>query len=424
MRTWHSPIGFAVLLISLGSAAALATEEERAPEGFIAEFMAAVVHGKPSLDVRFRWENAKIDGLDRSNALTVRTRLGYGSRPLHGVSGFLEFENVATPKPSLFFDGTNGSGASKSIVADPDTTEANRFWLLLDREDWLGSSLKVGRQRIKLDDDRWVGNVGWRQNEQTYDAVRFQSSLGHDRLLVQYIFAWETKRIFGDRGPANRRDFGMESHFINLSYDVVDALKFTAFIYLIDANDPFAANSSNTYGFRAVGKTSMTESLDALYEVSWAYQTDAGDNAVDYAANYYHISAGLDLDAVGRIKLGFEVLGSDGGKAQVVTPLATLHAFNGFSDAFLDNGGPRGLRDTYVMLVPAIPIKNVALKFIFHQFHSDQGSDDLGQEYDIVASYRYNKTLSFLYKFAYYDEGKSGSPESRMRNSLQTTFKF
>lgn len=216
----------------------------------------------------------------------------------------------------------------------------------------------------------------------------------------------------------------MESHVVNVSYDIVDALRFTGFIYLIDANDPFAAISSNTYGFRVVGRAAMTESLDSVYEASWAYQTDAGDNAVDYGANYYHVAAGLDLDAVGLIKLGFEVLGSDGGKAQVVTPLATAHAFNGFADAFLNNGGPRGLRDLYVMLVPAIPLKNVKLKFIFHQFHSDRGSDNLGQEYDIVASYRYNRYLSFLYKFAYYDEGNSASPQSRTRNSLQTTFKF
>jgi hypothetical protein len=32
--------------------------------------------------------------------------------------------------------------------------------------------LTLGRQRINLDDQRFVGSVGWRQNEQTFDAVR------------------------------------------------------------------------------------------------------------------------------------------------------------------------------------------------------------------------------------------------------------
>lgn len=414
-----------MLLVMLCSVAAIAVEEEKTPEGFIAEFMDAVVHGKPSLDVNLRWGNAKIDKRKSSNAITLRTRLGYGTKPLHGVSAFLEFKNVVSPKPSGYFDGTDGSNASKSIIADPEVIEANRFWLMLDRKDWLGSSLKVGRQRIKLDDDRWVGNVGWRQNEQTFDAVRLQSQLGHDRLLVQYIFAWENNRIFGDEGPANRRDFGMKAHFVNLSYRIAEALKVAAYVYLIDADDPFATTaSSNTYGFRATGRTSMTESLDSVYEASWAYQTDAGDNTLDYGAHYYHLSAGLDLEAVGLIKFGYEVLGSDDGKAQILTPLATLHRFNGFADAFLNNGGPRGLRDVYVVLAPAIPIQKVELKFIFHQFHSDQGGDDLGQEYDLVTSYQYNEHLSFLYKVAYFDEGKSGAPESRLRNSVQTTFKF
>ena len=419
-RRWLIAVGLVSLLVQ-GAAAA---EDEKAADGFVDEFIGAMIGGKISFDVNLRWENAKIDRLKTSNAITVRTRLGYGTRPLYGVSGFLEFENVATPKPGLYFDGVDASSANKTIVADPEVTEANRFWLMLDREDWGGTSIKAGRQRIKLDDDRWIGNVGWRQNEQTYDAVRFQSHLGQDAVLVQYIFAWETNRIFGDQGPANRRDFGMKSHWLNVSYEFGDFLRATGFVYLIDANDPFSANSTNTFGLRATGRTSLTDSLDGVYEASWAYQMDGGDNAVGYDAFYYHVAAGLDLDDVGLVQFGYEVLGSDDGKAQVVTPLATAHKFNGYADAFLTNGGPRGLRDVYVVIAPALPLDKVTLKLIVHQFYSDQGGDNLGQEVDVVALYRCNQYLSFMYKLGYYDEGESGSPESRTRHFLQTTFSF
>ena len=122
--------------------------------------------------------------------------------------------------------------------------------------------------------------------------------------------------------------------------------------------------------------------------------------------------------------LGYEVLGSDAGNAVVATPFATAHKFNGFADAFLDNGGPRGLRDVFISITPAIFIDKLKLTAIFHQFYSDQGSDDLGQEYDAVASYAINQYLQVLYKFAYYDENNRRSPSSRVRSVLQSTFKF
>ncbi|MGL1204265.1 alginate export family protein, partial [Vibrio parahaemolyticus] len=40
------------------------------------------------------------------------------------------------------------------------------------------STITVGRQRITLDDQRWVGNAGWRQNEQRFDAARIETRLG------------------------------------------------------------------------------------------------------------------------------------------------------------------------------------------------------------------------------------------------------
>ena len=419
-----------VLLVALSplwTAAATAepeSHESASSDGLFEQVIASITNGKVALDVNLRWENAKIDRRERSNALAVRTRLGYGSRPLHGVSGFVEFENVASPTSGSYFDGVERDDDGQTIIADPSATEANRFWLMLDRQDWGGTSIKVGRQRIKLDDDRWVGNVGWRQNEQTYDAVRLQTHLGHDGLLIQYIFAWETHRIFGDRGPANRRDFGMKSHLMNLSYDFGAFLRATGFVYLIDVDRSFSRFTTNTFGVRLAGRSTISDALVSVYEASWAYQQDGGDGTPDYDAFYYHVAAGLDLADIGLVKVGYEVLGSDSGNAQVLTPLATAHKFNGYADAFLTNGGSRGLRDIYVVVAPTLPVKALTLKLIFHQFYSDQGSRNLGQEVDAVVLYQCNQYLSFMYKLAYYDEGGSSSPESRTRHFVQTILRF
>ena len=416
----------AVLAMSVGVTvfAGAAHAEEAPSESTLDTLLSAITQGKPIFDFRLRYENGDADGLNASNALTARTRLGYQTSPIWGIQGLLEFENVATPNGSDFFEVVEVNQSGQTPIADPEVTAVNRFWLRFAKKEWAGLDIKVGRQRIKLDDDRWVGNVGWRQNEQTFDAVRGQTTLGIEGLLAQYIYTWEVNRIFGDQGPAGTRDFGQNSHFINLSYQVAPQLKAVGFAYLLDTNDPFAGNGSNTFGFRLTGKIPVSDKIALNYQGSYAFQTDAADNPVDYEANYGFAELGLAFAKVGTVAVGYEVLGTDNGDAVVVTPFSTAHKFNGFADVFLNNGGARGLRDVWASIAPAIPIENVKMKFIFHQFYDDQGGDNLGQEYDIVASYKLNKYVSFLYKFGYFDGGKDRSPPTTVRNFLQTTIKF
>ncbi|MAG31029.1 MAG: hypothetical protein CL908_09085 [Deltaproteobacteria bacterium] len=394
----------------------------------------ALAGGKPLLDVRLRWENADQDGLQRSNAVTVRTRLGYQTKPIYGVSGLLEFENIASPLPSGYWDTIEGNDSRQTGVADSEVFAANRFWVNFEKPEWAGLKLKTGRQRIKLDDDRWVGNVGWRQNEQTYDSTRLQTDLGIDKLLAQYMYVWEVNRIFGEpsgSSSAGKRDRGQSTHFFNVAYQVADPLKVVGFIYLIDANRVNSSTPANdmgsyTYGMRVNGALPVSDELKLSYIASYAYQEDDANesNSLDYHAHYYNLETGLALEDIGSIGVGFEVLGTYNGEARVVTPFATGHKWNGFADAFLDNGGGRGLRDFYASVAPKIPCEGVSLKFIFHQFYDDKGGDNLGQEYDGVAGYKVNKHLSFLYKVAYYDGGKNRSKPSVVKNILQTTFKF
>jgi hypothetical protein len=415
------------LLANLISWTALAAEEETEDaelESAIDQVLNAIPGGKIILDVNFRWEYAKADQFQHSHSATVRTRFGFETKPVFGFSGLIEGVNTASPKPSAYFDGVENNDGPQTIVADPERTDINRVWLALDRKDWAGLKLKGGRQRIKLDDDRWVGNVGWRQNEQTFDAARVETNLGLEKLLLQYIYSWEVKRIFADEGPPPQRDFSPRSHFLNLAYDHSTAIKAVAFVYLIDPSDStFRTFGSASYGIRFTGSVNLTDTLSVPYQASYAYQEDWGNNQVSYGSNYYMLEGGLKANDVGTLSAGYEVLGSDR-DAGVVTPFATAHKFNGFADAFLNNGGTRGVRDLYGAIAPAIPIKGVTFKFIFHQFWDDQGGDNLGQEYDFVTTYQVNEYVGFLYKFAYYNGGKKPTFLTTTRSTLQTTLKF
>lgn len=393
-------------------------------DGLFKEALSAAMGGKPILDVNFRWVYAKQDQLDGSHAPTGRTRLGYQTGSLRGFSGLLEMVNTVSPASGAYFDGVETNDDGQTIVADSERTDVNRAWLGFAREEWAGLDLKGGRQRIKLDDDRWVGNVGWRQNEQTFDAVRLQTTLGIEKLLVQYIYAWEVNRIFADQGPAGRRDFDPRSHFMNVAYHHGPALRSVLFAYLADpADETFRGFGSQTYGLRLTGDIPLGGQLSLPYQASYAFQQDWGDNPTSYAAHYALVEAGIALERVGTLSAGFELLGSDR-DAVVVTPFSTAHKFNGFADVFLNNGGPRGLRDFYASIAPAIPLAGVKLRLIYHRFWDDQGGDLLGQEYDAVASYDINRYVGFLYKFAYFDGGKKPAFRTTTRSTLQMTVKF
>ena len=383
-----------------------------------------ITGGKPILHMVARWEYAKIDKLQHSHGATVRTRLGYQTKPVYGFTGLAEMVNTSSPTPSAYFDGIEANDGPQTIVADPERTDVNRVWLGFKKKEWAGLDFKAGRQRIKLDDDRWIGNVGWRQNEQTYDAARLQTNLGMEKLNLQYVYVWQVNRIFADKGGAGTKDFGPRAHFVNLSYKANKKINATAFAYLIDPNQAnFRAFGSATYGVRFTGALPISEKLSFPYQASYAYQEDYGSNQTSYGAHYYMLQGGVKVDKLATISAGYEVLGTDN-DARVVTPFSTAHKFNGFADAFLNNGGTRGLRDLYASIAPAIPVKGLKFKFAFHQFWDDQGGDNLGQEYDFVTSYAINKYVSFLYKFAYYDGGNKPAFSKRTRSTLDMTVKF
>lgn len=66
------------------------------------------------------------------------------------------------------FDSGAGARRDRPAVIDPAGVELNQLWLA-----WKGErgGATLGRQRLQLDNQRWVGNSGWRQNEQTFDAL-------------------------------------------------------------------------------------------------------------------------------------------------------------------------------------------------------------------------------------------------------------
>lgn len=371
---------------------------------------AAIGNSKILVNSRLRWEYADQSGLRAANAETLRTRFGITTAPLYGFQGMLEGENVTSLGNENDYNaaGSNPGGAGRTIIADPPTTELNQVWLSYVTTNYLPTMVKGGRQRIVLDNARFVGDVGWRQNQQTFDAATIESTPVKD-LDVYYGYIWDVHRVFGNvsglPAASPNHDFKSSSHLINVSYSGVPYAKLTGYTYLLDLdlNNGTATrynNSCATYGGSITGKIPAGKKLSFDYRGEFAYQTDYAKSTVNYGADYYtvELSANVKPFVLGG---GYEVIGSDNNQG-FRTPLATLHAFDGWADVFLVTPA-LGLQDIYGFAQVTLPKIGLPIRFVYHKFDSDKGGQDYGQEFDAVVTKKLGKYWTAIAKYSHYD---------------------
>ena len=357
-----------------------------------------LAQGKFLLNMRYRYEYADQRTKNVSHANTLRTRLGYQTPMIGGFQALAELEDVRIIGNEDNYNQSGGIGpADRTVIADVKDTELNRGWLSYTTQE--GTLFKVGRQLITLDKGRFLGSVGWRQNEQTHDAISLTTVPWEDTTLF-YSYIDRVNRIFSNEHPDG--NFDSQSHLINLSYSGLSAGKLTTYAYLLDFGNSLP-NSTHTYGGSFTGTKPATEEIELNYHAEFAWQTDAGDSPLDYNTEYYHLALGGTYKQF-TLTGGYEVLGTDN-DVGFKTPLATLHAFNGFADAFLTTPGD-GLHDIYIKADLKLPW-DWKLGLAWHDFESDGNGANLGQEWDAVLSRKIDKNWTFLIKAATYDGGDS-----------------
>ena len=212
-------------LLSLAIASATLAQGAFAAE----ELSNLFTQGKPILDARYRFENVdQNNDLRDANAQTLRTRAGFQSGQWYGLSGLLEVDNVSRIGDDAYNSTRNGQ-KEYAVVADPDGTEVNQALLRYDHK--LGSAV-LGRQRINLDNQRFIGSVAWRQNEQTFDGALTQLK-PLDGLTLSYAYLDQVNTVFGpDNGRydnvTNPANIDGHSHLINAQYVFMPQLTATA----------------------------------------------------------------------------------------------------------------------------------------------------------------------------------------------------
>jgi len=353
------------------------------------------------VELRARYEGVDQDGKDKdATAATLKSRITVNTGSYSNFSLGLEVDKV----DALVDDyAVPGQASDYPVVADPQGTDVNQAFIKYANN---GFSTVVGRQRVLHNNQRFVGGVGWRQNEQTYDGVRVEYKA--DAFSVDYSLI---HNINGITASNTKGDF----HLVNAKYNINKAHKLAGFAYLLDY-DTAVANSSSTLGGLYNGKFG-----DFLVNASLASQSDNGDNPTSYSAMYVNAEAGYNFNAV-TVLAGYELLGSDDGKAAFNTPLATKHKFNGWADKFLATP-KEGLQDVYVTAKGKV--SGVKWAATYHTFSSDVDSIDFGGELNLVATYQINKNYGVLVKAANYSEGDAGvAPTDTNKFWVQMTAKF
>ncbi|MDR6832551.1 MULTISPECIES: hypothetical protein [unclassified Sphingopyxis] len=356
----------------------------------------------PLGEARLRHETVDQDGLpEDASALTLRVRAGVEAKAGRW-SALVEGQgNLGVVDD--YFDGLQGV-ATRPLIADPENIALARAQV---RYASPAFAVTAGRQRLGFDDERFVGSVGFRQNGQSFDAVRAEITPAKG-VKAEVAYAWSVRTIWGiDGAGARQRAVSGDNLFANLSART-PAGKVAVFAYMVDQDEAAMQAfrlSSQSYGVRLDGSQPLGKAKVA-WQLSYARQSDWHRNPNDYAADYWLADVAVDFGGP-RVGVGYEILGADDGAAltSFQTPLATGFKFQGWADKFLITP-PDGVRDLYASAgwgwKTAGLLKGVTLQAVYHDYRSDRTSRSYGDEIDLLASAKLGKVTASA-RYAHYE---------------------
>ena len=372
--------------------------------------IAATPDSSTSLEARLRFEQVDDDGFaNKAEATTLRVRAGHKFTFTPAWSALVELEATGHLGADDFNSTDNGRTAYP-VVVDPDSTELNQA-----RVDYTPSAttrVSVGRQRLAYGNHRFIGNVGWRQNEQTFDAIDSQFS-PLEGMTLRYSYLDRVQRIFGEdhRNP-NLARWNLNTHLIDLSYKLGPG-QLSGYAHFFD-NDTLPLSSHKNFGLRYAAQSAADAQLGWQASIEAARQRPYADGADSIRANYFAAEGGLRWSG-NLFTAGVEQLGGDGAYG-FQTPLATLHAFNGWADRFLTTPA-NGLEDRYLGWKRGFG--QFSAQLVYHDFQADRGGADYGNEWDAALGWNLSQKWNALFKYASYDSDGFGASVDKLWLSLE-----
>jgi len=395
-------------------------------------FESLLSRARLSTDIRFRYQFLEQDDFElNADSATLRVHSALEFDLTDKTTFLVEGEGIVG-LVNEFNDGT-GNNPQFPTIPDPNGVKLNRLQLatsIIPK-----TRITLGRQRIAIDDSRFIGTFDFRQNDQTIDGVRAETRLFGPGVLDVGYFNQVNRPLGNDNINGV---FEGDSFFVNYGSQTPVG-RISAFHYSTELEtQPFADNqsaavpategpltgmnfSSRTTGVRILGRRHWDD-FGLVWEGAFARQSDIADNPLDYTANYG--LAALTIEPKNwTINLRGEVLGSGDGQG-FQTPLGTLHKFQGLSDQFLVTPED-GVRD-YSALVQYNfgqigPFSAVKAFARHHWFEADTDGQNFGQELNLSLSAKLNQS-KFVLEFARYDADQFSEDNQSVFVTVQTSF--
>ncbi|MCK5353786.1 MAG: alginate export family protein [Methyloprofundus sp.] len=351
-------------------------------------------YGQIKFDLRYRYENVHITNdlpVKTANANTLRLRAGYLTPDFFNLQAYIEYEgNLAMQED---FNSLRNGYTHYETVADPQVQELNQFWLTY--KGIPGTLIKGGRQRIELDNERFIGNDDWRQMEQTFDSLLI-SNQSISNLTLNFIYIGQVQTVISTLQTINLP-------ILNFSYQFGRFSTLTGYAYWL-ADYDHAENSTQTYGVRMHGAPRLKHDIRLSYDIGYSNQGSYKNNPASYNLDRYNILLGATYVGI-TLKSGMEQLNGNGTYA-FQTPLGTNHGFQGWADKFLLTP-TTGVRDIQATIDKSF--YGVKFMFAYHYFSSSSGNGEYGDEYDFLVSKRFGEHYQLLAKYAYYNADNSSA---------------
>ena len=370
----------------------------------------AVPASGPTLDLRLRSEWVDDGAFARdAQALTLRARAGWRWTGSAHWSAQVEVEATGHLGGEGYNSSANGH-VDFPAIADPDDTELDQAWLA-----WTPSPatrLALGRQKLAYDNQRFIGAVGWRQNEQTFDALdaTHATKVGWK---LRYSYLDRVQRVFGDDNPNPLlARWQLDAHLLSAAHALGPGT-LTGYAHFID-NQSLPATSHRNLGLRYALRRERKPGPGLFLNLELAKQDDHAGGSAAIDAHYSMLEGGL-LWRGHNVKAGWEVLSGDGHYG-FQTPLATLHAFNGWADRFLTTP-VHGLDDRY--LGWSRKFGRLEATVAWHDYRSDHGDTDLGREWNASLGFAPAKRWLLLAKAADFRAGPGGKDVRKAWLSLE-----
>ena len=366
---------------------------------------------------------------------TMRTRLHAKASISDDVSAFVQIQDVRT------WGGETPTSAPPSITQTgtsihSDGLDVHQAYISLKNVLDTGLDLKIGRQEMVFDEARLIGNIGWIQQAQSFDAARADYSNGD--ISVTAFFAQTVEKDTHPTLGGTVSGAMFESNFSGLrgTYSLGDnGDRVTPYFYYAD--NPQRAGGEILQNLGIVGLYAVKHIEGFRVRFDGAYEFGDVNPTVDKSAFMLTAAVGYDLDVAdgANVTLWYDYLsGNDGSdplsQDNFVTPYATNHAFYGHMDNYLNNPS-QGLHDIALKGWVKVLGGDLKLSAAAHWFMSAEtlagvgvgSDDDLGQEIDLAASYPLADHTGLSVGYSHYFAGDALS-QSSGRNHLDGNWAF